>query len=429
MMTVFCIGLIAFAANMAAESPQKNTPAKDADSVGESGETPALGTEEKQQKKEPGLFRAYWDDGFHLDSVNKPFRLKVGGRIHLDGAVLFGENRLENVVGELDSDVELRRAWLDASGRILFDRLEYKLQFGGSGSDFGVGDNYLDLLNLRLLGNMRFGAFREPFGLEELTSSNDITFLERSLTNVFGLSRSLGIMVYDHLLKERGAVALGIFRGINDLESEDTHRAYDLTFRVTALPWYETQGNNLLHLGLAFSYRFPTNNEIRFRSRPEVHLAPWFVDTEVFAVDEMSQVGIEAALMTGPTSFQGEVMHASVITPDGANPEFSAFYLMASHFLTGENRPYRTLSGTFGRVMPTTRFPKDGGTGAWEVALRYSHIDLNDANIYGGRLDDISAGVNWYLDPHSRLMWNYVFSHREGAGDAHMVQMRYQLRF
>ena len=397
--------------------------------ISEGAETVAVETEERQQNKEHRLFRAYWDNGFHLDSVSKPFRLKVGGRIHLDGALLFGEKRLEDAVGELDSDIELRRAWLDASGRILLDRLEYKVQFGGSGSDFGVGDNYLDLLNLRLLGNMRLGTFKEPFGLEEMTSSNDITFLERSLTNTFGSSRSVGIMAYDHLFSWRVALALGLFRGINDLEREDKDRAYDLTCRITALPWYEDNGNKLLHLGLAFSYRFPTNNEVRFRSRPEVHLAPWLVDTDVLAADEMSLVGAEAALVKGPTSLQTEVMYASLVTPDRANPKFSAFYLMATHFLTGEKRPYRSLSGTFGRVTPATRFLRDGGPGAWEVALRYSHLDLNGVNIHGGTLDDISVGVNWYLNSYSRLMWNYVFSHLAGEGDAHMLQMRYQLSF
>ena len=45
---------------------------------------------------------------------------------------------------------------------------------------------------------------------------------------------------------------------------------------------------------------------------------------------------------------------------------------------------------------------------AWEIAGRLSHIDLNDANVMGGRLTDTTFGLNWYLNRRIRLMTNLV---------------------
>ena len=48
------------------------------------------------------------------------------------------------------------------------------------------------------------------------------------------------------------------------------------------------------------------------------------------------------------------------------------------------------------------------GSGAWEVAVRWSYIDLDDAPVLGGYLDDLTFGVNWWLNPNMRVMFNYI---------------------
>ena len=80
-------------------------------------------------------------------------------------------------------------------------------------------------------------------------------------------------------------------------------------------------------------------------------------------------------------------------------------YAYAGCFLTGEQRSYDKNNSVFGDVVPNGRVGKDGGIGAWELAVRYSYLDYNDANVQGGRLSDITAGVNWRWNPtelHSR---------------------------
>ena len=70
--------------------------------------------------------------------------------------------------------------------------------------------------------------------------------------------------------------------------------------------------------------------------------------------------------------------------------------------------------------MPSEPFSlKRGGWGAWELAARYSYVDLNDrfqsgealsadpAAVDGGRQRAYSFGLNWYPNDLMRLMLDY----------------------
>jgi phosphate-selective porin OprO/OprP len=85
-------------------------------------------------------------------------------------------------------------------------------------------------------------------------------------------------------------------------------------------------------------------------------------------------------------------------------------YAQAGWFLTGEHRPFDRKLGTIDRVIPKENFGYNaaGGSGAWEVAARFSWLNLNDNGIQGGQLTDWTAGVNWYWNPCTKLVFNYV---------------------
>jgi phosphate-selective porin OprO/OprP len=380
------------------------------------------------EKKEDTTFKVQWKDGLRMETGDKSFQMQIGGRIDNDWAFMEGDEGITARVGELEDGTEFRRARLYVSG-LMYERVEFKVQL-----DFATGqavfkDVYMGITQLPGIGNIRVGQFKEPFGLDELTSANYITFMERSLANAFVPSRHTGIMVHKPELKQRMTWALGVFKDTNDVGAAVGDENYALTGRLTALPWYENDGERLLHFGFAFSRRNPPSTS-RFSERPETHLAPRLVDTKVFPAEALNLVGGETALVYGPASIQGEYILVNTDTRLGTDSSFKGFYLQSSFFLTGEHRAYRPAEAAFGRVRPRRPFlSKAGGSGAWEVAARFSKIDLNDGPVAGGEMRDWTAGLNWYVNPNARVMWNYVRADLDKVGIANIFQMRFHVDF
>lgn len=363
-----------------------------------------------------------WRDTFRLDSPDGDVRLRFGGRVQSDWAEISGDDGLEVALGGLDGGAEFRRADLYFEG-LLHERIEFKAQYDFAGGAAELKDVYLGLVELPVVGGVRVGHFKEPWSLEEQTSSKYVTFLERALpVEAFSPSRNVGFMAHRDF--ERLTWAAGAFKEADDFGDAPETDEWAWTARVTGVPW--TAGEDrLLHLGAAASLRDPAGGEARFRSRPESHLAPRFVDTGALSSDGVTLTGAEAALVLGPLSLQGEWSRAAVDRPGAAGADLDGFYAFASWFPTGESRPYD--GGSFGRVRP--RRPWGEGAGAWEVAARWSSVDLDERAITGGRLDDLTVGLNWYPYANVRWMLNYVRADRDGAGAADVVQMRFQVDF
>ena len=100
-------------------------------------------------------------------------------------------------------------------------------------------------------------------------------------------------------------------------------------------------------------------------------------------------------------------MYAMLAEPGGPQLEFPAGYAQLGYVLTGERRNYDHKTAAFGRVVPDCNFG-NGSWGAWEVAGRYSALDCNDEIVQGGYLQDLTFGLNWYLNRYTRFEFNYI---------------------
>jgi len=370
-----------------------------------------------------GGFTFKWSNGFKLESEDGDFALKFGGRIQADWTFVSAAAEL----GELEDGFEFRRARLFFEGTI-YKRVEFKAQYDFAGGDADFKDVYVGIKSR--WGTVRFGHYKEYFSLEELTSSKYLAFLERSLpVQAFSPSRNSGAGVHG----KRGDAfnwGFGVFYDADDFGFSQDEDRIDVTGRIAYRPLYEDGGKRLIHLGLSASEKdLEDGGRFRFRARPEAHLAPRFVSTGRFAADGATLLDLELAGVFGPFWFAAEHLTADVDAPAAGDPSFDGFYVQAGYYLTGEHRRYKTSSGAFDRQKPKRIFGKDGGKGAIEIAARYSTVDLTGGAIAGGEQDDLTLAINWYLNPATRLMVNFVNADVDGAGDADYVLVRWQVDF
>jgi phosphate-selective porin OprO/OprP len=382
---------------------------------------------EKSQDQESKRRGFYWDRGLHLAGLWGDLKMKFGGEAQYDIAGYANQQTVEEIVGEFDGGGEWRRARLYTHGTF-HKHFEFKFQYDFATTsppqlvDASFAFNKLPLVPLKLL----VGRFQAPLGLDGFTSSANLTFLERStMTTAFLPSRNTGVLIWDNAPKHRIRYGIAIIEPADEFGVGDTENLGWSGRFTSALG--RRGGRLLVHSGVNF-YRRNVADTLSLKSRPESHLAPPFVNTGDFAAENVHTAVLEGALQSGPTSIQGELAYTRVGSSEEGNPKFWAFYVMGTHFLTGESRPYSESHGVFGRPTPK-REVRDGsgGLGAFEIAFRFSHLDLTDKNIQGGILDDVSGAFNWYLTYYSRVMSNVIWSKREGAEAVWIFQVRLQL--
>jgi phosphate-selective porin OprO/OprP len=216
------------------------------------------------------------------------------------------------------------------------------------------------------------------------------------------------------------------------LSEGQSFSSYDHQFvgRVGWIPVLEEKGT-LLHVALAGRYGLVNDRTLRLRSRPELNIAPYFVDTEPFAARDTRLAQGEVYYRPGRWLFGTEYFVQKVDALELPDPVFHGGDAVAIWLITGETRKYNTAGGYFLAVSPK-RPVLQGGPGAWEALLRLSYIDLDDDPIRGGRFWRLTPMVNWYPSDHLRLELAYGVGRLDRfgvVGTTQFFQSRLQFQF
>lgn len=342
----------------------------------------------------------------------------------------------------IDNGVEVRRVRVYAKGDcIVLMPVSYELEVGHGSDQFYIENSYVAFRGIPWIGELKVGQYQAPMGLDLVTSGRDITFMEPAAPlQALAPGVNAGMQMGQPLFDQRVTWRLGFFTaggGGQDFgdAAEDYGRAIA---RITGLPIYRTNpdrpdSTTLLHLGLSANILYSSSEGLNYRSRPESHLAPHVVDTGNMTANSALVAGAEVAWVQGRFSVQGEYLHSWVHEESGQSPEFDGLYATASWFLTGESRPYDRKEGCFARVIPRHNFDwGKGGWGAWEIAARYSFLNLNSADVNGGRLSELMLGLNWYLHPHVKWRFNYGLARVTSVqpeGNINLFQTRLEVDF
>jgi len=302
---------------------------------------------------------------------------------------------------------------------------------------FDSADNKDDLtlfdlrLDIPLLKNMSIaiGKQKEPISMERLMSLSDLPLQERSaVSDAMMPSRNTGIVLSGTGFDRRFTWAGGVFNPWIDQGNTISESATQLIGRGTVVALVSTDESSLVHLGAGVRYS-NAKKAVQYRTTPEFHQAPLFVDTGEVLAENTMLYDLEAAWRWGPFWLNGEYVINQVDASSFGDPMFNGFHVTASYVLTGEMRPYNKHSGLF-RPVPVANPVTQGGWGAWEVAARFSALDLQEGAVDGGDMDIYSLGINWKLTSVTSFNVNYrhvILDQNDATGHSDGLMMRVTL--
>jgi phosphate-selective porin OprO/OprP len=373
--------------------------------------------EQEVHKKPP--FVAGYEDGFFMRSADGNFSLRVGGRAAMH-TLYQQEDTTQNDSFFMD------RVRFYTEG-VLYKYFQYKAEAEFATSSSILRDAYLNL-NYDPRANVQIGQYKIPFSYEELLSKRYIDLVERSavILSTVNPSRDIGLMLHGRLGGGLLAYQLAVLNGAGQNQT-DNNSAKDIATRFVLTPFVSQKDAVLAGLNFGGAVTFGDEP----KSQSIAGLTPTgfqFFDPVTVRGDRL-RVGGHMAWFYGPYSVTGEYIYTSQERQRlGQNGEdlddLETFggYIGGTWLLTGEkkvfNRPNRPLHIFLNPVGNME------GWGSWELAARYEYFTLDNAAegkpgaLKRNRYDAGRIGVNWYLNPWTRVSMEYLYSFFENAQQA-----------
>jgi len=276
--------------------------------------------------------------------------------------------------------------------------------------------------------SIRFGQYKQPNSLEELSATKHNDFVAKSLTtSAFAIARRLGVEY------ATGGVPWTVTGSVFSRElSNNGQKSAGYGLRATYAPIMNMsdsvsgQANEVLHLGISAIGYDPSKDTVRLNVRPEADLANIrLIDsTNLTDADGARQLGLEAAYFRGPLKINAEYVDASYSRKAHGDYSPNSWYVSGVYNLTGEKFGY--AAGIYSLPVADTE------AGLWQLAARYSKLNANDGAVLGGQQNNLTLGVNWYWRLNFKFMANYNITRsssiRTGIdNDPNIVELRAQI--
>jgi phosphate-selective porin OprO and OprP len=396
-------------------------------------------------------------------TISSPdFSLSLRALVQYDSAY-YGQGALPAGT-DFSSGNNFRRARFGFDGTALGDwSYQFIYDFGGSGTEAStISSAYLQYNGLGPV-HIKAGAYPAPESLDDTTSASDLLFLERAQPT--DLARSLAgsdgrdaatIFAYDSNYFVAASYTGGL---VGDAANFDEQQAFvgKVAYRFDL----GDDTNIVLDADTSYIFKFAdaaaggnSPTPVRLRERPELNVDSEgirLIDTGSITANSLTEWGLEAAgnlhnfyAQGGYFGYDVDRFHSTL-----ADPDFNGWYVQASWVLTGESKKWKADTGAYGIPKPNDPFTTDkAGWGAWELAARYSDLDLNyneglaghatpTGGIRGGDQRIWSVGLNWYPNSVIRTALDYQHvnvSRLSGTGgslDATLddVSLRLQIAF
>lgn len=276
---------------------------------------------------------------------------------------------------------------------------------------------------------LTIGYFQPRATLEDSESSNEFQFMERpEITDIArniaaGDARfSMGGITYGDQWYV-GGYFTGHSFGSNSNDPTIVDNQTGGVLRVAGRPYMDKDWD--IHLGVSASSAFHVAQNSKGRqynvsARPELRLSSdSLVATGALShVSQVWEAGPEVAVRWDRALFKAEYIDIGVNRDNkdqkqsGPNLNFKGYYVSGGYTIFGKPRVYDIRSAAFRAPGVEEEFnPAKNAWGALEAQVRWSVVDLNSkinsGGIQGGKQSIISAGLNWYLNRHFRVLLDY----------------------
>jgi phosphate-selective porin OprO/OprP len=378
-----------------------------------------------------------------VSADNGAFKLAVRSIVQFDAADYYSIKPLRTD-NDLGSGTNFRRARLGVDGSAYSDwNFSIWGEFGGTaGETAGLNQAYIEYAGLKPFGpnvtvRLRAGAWATPAGLEDATSNTEGLFLERGAVAelVRGLDAGDGRTGAGVFAAGNRWYFSGVFTGkVVGVPTTPVYGQQEgYVTRVAFNPIHDKDYD--VHVGGSIqgvlqpadlAAGSSVNETLALGERPELRVdGTKLVNTGNIIANRLTTYGAELGASFRNFYAAGEYYRINVDrTAVGASaspfdPHFSGWYGQAAWTLTGERHEWSSGNGGFTGIRPAHAFdPKKGGWGAWEVAARYSVLDLDDhagsagsaaplGGIRGGEQKITTLGLNWYPNRVLRFLLDY----------------------
>ena len=357
---------------------------------------------------------------------------KVTGRVHFDARNFSTSfNQLaDRDSASLGDSFEVRRARIGVVGTINKD-IAYEVIGNGVGGTTNWIDTAFVNYGFNKKAQVRVGRFKQPFSLEELTSSNSIDFMERSYGNQMVPGKRLGAMMHGEPITGF-TYGVSVYQdGFNELTNQSSLGTKQAARFTTDFAKLNEMSDTVLHIGAGYtggeSSVVPTNSgntqesvsstsrativALRSENRGMANIYRAQIGGDKLIASDYGQSannaitinqkmrGVELAGARGPFKFQMETFNSKydasgtyqdLTATTSANKaaqamgvQVKAEYMEFMYNITGESWADAYKGGAFGGIKPKTNYMTDyggvvgNGTGAWQIGFRASKYSAN----------------------------------------------------
>ncbi|MFL0796892.1 MAG: porin [Cellvibrionaceae bacterium] len=369
--------------------------------------------------------------GLKISTADNRYSFKLGGRIQWDYDTYDGALTAD---GDRKKGGDLRRARLELGGTIDHD-WQYVFSVNvGQATDKDNSTNFSSV-GIRYSGwdwgSVFVGRTKEPFGLEELTSSKAISTIERAYwvesTDVDS-NMNYGVRLDGFTDYGLGwGASIGSPKG--GPKDTDGNENLAVTGRVFFAPMSDF--SHALHFGAAFTDRGISDPMTTSGFKLDIAEHGGKLDSRSIDIKDDTQFGLEALYINGPLSFQTEYFRRDLAgAGSGPDGEVDAYYLQVTYTLTGETRGYKKKKGYTGGIKPSS------DQGAWELVGKYDSISFDQDGFSEEEAKGFLLGANYYPNKHLKFMVNYIHFESDNVAstagrddDADVLSLRMQLAF